>query len=150
MLVAGCGHPQVRGNNPARPGPPQLVHLIWKQATSTWKVKLDDDPNEQDPKTAETKVAWGVGPTMFQVDIQGGGSSPTFNESNGLTVWTGDKNFPQSGGKTTQILGPVFTKQGNMVFWDLNQGNAVKLNYSLHFNNNIPDADPIIDNGGNS
>ena len=34
-----------------------------------------------------------------------------------------------------------------LIFWDLNQGDAVTLNYSLQFNSG-PSVDPIIDNGG--
>jgi hypothetical protein len=152
MLLSGCGHKAVPegggGNpNPVKPGAVQQINLIWKKSTNEWKVKLPGDPNEEDPKSAVTHLAKGVGPTMFELDIQGSSPLPTFKDD-ALTVWEGDKSNPGGGKATTQILGPVLTKKGTLVFWDLNQGDPVKVNYSLHFNNGVPDADPIIDNGG--
>ena len=148
LLVAGCGAPKVQGGgNPKQQGPVQKVHLIWKG--TEWKVKLNNDPQEKDPKTAKTTLSQGTGPTMFVVDIQN--SAPaTFKDPGGLAVWTGSKSAPQSGINSTEILGPVVTKQGKeLVFWDLNQGGPVTLNYGLYFNENgVPPVDPIIDNGG--
>lgn len=145
--LAGCGAPKaVHNGNPAQPGPTQKIHLIWKGAE--WKVKLNGG-NEEDPKTATTKLNKDVGPTMFEVDIQGA-TQASFKDPGGLSVWTGDKLKPQSGINSTQILGPIVTKRGNqsvLTFWDLNQGDHVVLNYSLHFDSG-PSVDPIIDNGG--
>jgi hypothetical protein len=148
LIVVSCGGPKVQNNgNPNQAGPSQKIHLIWKG--TEWKVKLNGGP-EENPKTATTKLDSGVGPTMFEVNIEGGGPNPpTFKESGGLSVWAGDKSSPQSGVDSTQILGPVVTKQGKLVFWDLNQGDAVTLSYSLHFNEaGVPSVDPIIKNGG--
>ena len=86
---------------------------------------------------------------MFVVDIAGHPTA-SFKDPGGLTVWTGSKSAPQQGINSTQILGPVITKDGKLVFFDLNQGNPVTLNYALHFNNGVPSVDPIIDNGGNN
>jgi hypothetical protein len=148
MLVAGCGHKEVRGGNgnPPKPGPPQKIHLIWK--TGAWKVKIDGDPNEQDPKTALTTLSKGVGPTEFDVDIQK--SAPATFKDDGLAVWEGDKSKPQAGINSTQILGPIVSAdRKTLIFYDLNAGIPVKLSYSLSFNENgIPSADPIINNGG--
>lgn len=84
---------------------------------------------------------------MFEVDIQGN-PSVSFKDPDGLSVWTGSKSSPQSGINSTQILGPVVTKNGKqLIFWDLNQGDAVTLNYSLQFDSGPP-VDPIIENGG--
>ena len=84
---------------------------------------------------------------MFDVDIQGK-PSVSFKDPDGLSVWTGSKSAPQSGINSTQILGPIVTKGGKqMIFWDLNQGDPVTLNYSLQFDSGPP-VDPIIDNGG--
>lgn len=153
LLVAGCGAPKVRSNgNPKNPGPTQKIHLVWKQSTNSWKVKLKDGGAEEDPKTAKTLIPYDTGPTMFEVDIEG--SAPaTFKDSDALSVWTGSKSSPQSGIKSTQILGPiVFTdknKKQKLIFWDLNQGDAVTLNYGIQFNESgVPPVDPIIDNGG--
>ncbi len=150
LLVAGCGGPKMRtSGNPKQQGPTQTVQLKWKG--TEWKVKLNGGP-EENPKTAETKLTANVtGPTMFVVDIDG--STATFKDPGGLTVWEGSKLTPQPGINSTQILGPiVFTDKHNkqtLVFWDLNQGGPVKLNYSLHFNEpGVPSVDPIIDNGG--
>jgi hypothetical protein len=110
-------------------------------------VKLNGG-GEENPNAATTHLGTGTGPTMFVVDIQGS-STATFKDPGGLSVWTGSKSTPQAGINSTQILGPIITKQGKLVFWDLNQGSSVTLNYSLHFNENgVPSVDPIIDNGG--
>ena len=159
LVVAGCGGGKAPGGggggggkpNPVQAGPSQKVHLKWKQATNSWKVTFNGNTNEEDPKTAKTDLGQGVGPTMFEVDIQGPGSSTiSFDDTNGLSVWTGSKSTPQAGINSTQILGPIITKQGNLIFWDLNQGGPVTLNYSLHFKNGVPPVDPIVDNGGSS
>jgi hypothetical protein len=157
LILAGCGGGTGQtgggggggGNpNPVQPGADQKIHLVWKQADNAWKVKLNGGP-EEDPKTATTKLDPGVGPTKFEVDIQGPSSPPiSFKDPGGLSVWTGSKSAPQAGINSTQILGPIITKQGNLIFWDLNQGDPVTLYYSLHFNNGVPSVDPIVDNGG--
>lgn len=148
LLLAACGGPKVQpgGNpNPVQPGPDQKVHLVWKQATNEWKVKLNGG-GEENPSTAKVALAKGIGPTKFEVDIQG--STVSFKDPGGLSVWTGDKSVPHSGINSSQILGPVVTKNGKqLIFWDLNQGDPVVLNYSLFFDSGPP-VDPIIDNGG--
>ena len=88
---------------------------------------------------------------MFVVDIDG--STATLKASGRPYCREGLKSTPQPGINSTQILGPiVFTDKHNkqtLVFWDLNQGGPVKLNYSLHFNEpGARPVDPIIDNGG--
>jgi hypothetical protein len=145
LLVAGCGGPKVRGNgNPAKQGAPQKVHLVWQ--TNQWKVSLNG-ANPVDPASAKTDLPRNTGPTMFEVDIQGN-PGVSFKDPDGLSVWTGSKSAPQSGINSTQILGPVVTKGGKqLIFWDLNQGDAVNLNYSLQFDSG-PSVDPIINNGG--
>jgi hypothetical protein len=145
LVVAGCGGPKgVRGGNPAKPGPPQKVHLVW--VSNQWKVSLNGGP-QVNPAAAKIDLARNTGPTKFEVDIQG--STPaSFKDPDGLSVWTGSKSTPQSGINSTQILDPVVNKNGKqLIFWDLNQGDAVTLNYSLHFDTG-PSVDPIIDNGG--
>ena len=145
LVVSGCGTPKVQGNNnPAKPGPTQKVHLVWQ--TNQWKVSLNGGPLVS-PATAKTELTRNTGPTMFEVDIQGN-TTASFRDADGLAVWTGSKSTPQSGINSTQILGPVVSKNGKqLTFWDLNQGDAVTLNYSLHFDTG-PSVDPIIDNGG--
>jgi predicted small secreted protein len=147
LTLAGCNSaPKAPGSgNPVQSGPTQKIHLVWKQATNEWKVKLNSG-GEENPNTAKTTLGNGIGPTMFEVDIQGP-TTVSFKDSGGLSVWTGSKSAPQAGINSTQILGPIITKQGNLIFWDLNQGGPVILNYSLHFNSG-PSVDPIIDNGG--
>ena len=151
LALAACGGQKVQGGgnpNPVQPGTSQKVHLVWKKATNEWKVKLNGG-NEVNPAAAKTELPTGTGPTMFEVDIQGPGSSTiSFLDPGGLSVWTGSKSTPQAGINSTQILGPVITKQGTLIFWDLNQGDPVTLNYSLQFNNGVPSVDPIVDNGG--
>ena len=144
LAVAGCGGQQVRGGNPAKPGPTQKVHLVWQ--TNQWKVALNNNA-PVDPASAKTDLARNTGPTMFEVDIQGN-TPASFKDPDGLSVWTGSKSVPQSGINSVQILGPVVNKNGKqLVFWDLNQGDAVTLNYSLQFDSG-PSVDPIILNGG--
>jgi hypothetical protein len=152
LVVAGCGKSQnVRGNgNPAGPGPTQKIQLDWKQATNEWKVKLNGG-NEQDPKTAHTPLTRNTtGPTKFEVSIDGGGSTPPTFASDALWVWEGksQKSSPQNGIHSTQILGPVLANDGKLVFWDLNQGDGVTLNYQFNFQGGVTPVDPIIDNGG--
>ena len=154
LLLAGCNGEKSAGNETTPPpgGPPgkgasQQVDLVWKQGTSQWKVKLNNGP-EQDPATAKTVLAEGDGPTMFVVDISG---PATFKDPGGLDVWEGDnaKSQPQPGINSTQILEPIVTKNGKrLVFFDLNYGSKVTINYQLNFNNNVPSVDPIVDNGG--
>ena len=146
LLLAGCGGGQkVQTGNPGKPGPVQKVHLVWQ--TNQWKVSLNGGPLVN-PATAKTDLPRNTtGPTMFEVDIQGG-TTVSFKDPDGLSVWTGSKSAPQSGINSTQILGPVVTKGGKqLIFWDLNQGDAVALNYSLQFDSGPP-VDPIINNGG--
>jgi hypothetical protein len=148
LILTGCGVPKGQGSgNPGQPGPAQKIHLVWKQATNDWKVKLNGG-GEENPKSAKTMLAQYTGPTMFEVDIQGS-TTVSFKDPGGLDVWEGDgkKSQPQSGINSTQILGPIINKQGNLIFWDLNQGDPVTLNYRLNFNSG-PSVDPIIDNGG--
>ena len=146
LVVAGCGAPKVRGNgNPPKPGATQKVHLVWQ--ANQWKVSLNGGP-QVSPASAKTDLARNTGPTKFEVDIQGNTPASFKADPDGLSVWTGSKSAPQSGINSTQILGPVVNKNGKqLIFWDLNEGDAVILNYSLHFDSG-PSVDPIIDNGG--
>ena len=162
LLVVGCDGKKEPGNaagntvgntvapgsgKPHGPGTGQQVDLIWKQGTNSWKVKLNNGP-EQDPATATTSLALNVGPTMFTVNI---GGSATFKDPGALDVWEGPgaKSSPQSGINSTQILGPIITKNGKtLIFYDMNYGSGVTINYRLNFNNGVPSVDPIIDNGG--
>ena len=154
LLLAGCEAkkapappPGPAPANPAQPGPDQLVHLVWKQATSEWMVKLNGGP-EQPPAQAHTSLAPGVGPTKFVVDITNYPTA-TFKDPGGLAVWVGAKSASQQGINSTQILGPIVTDNGRkLIFYDLNQGSPVTLNYELHFNGGVKSVDPIIDNGG--
>jgi hypothetical protein len=144
LILEGCA----RNPNPVAAGQTQKVHLVWHKTGQYWKVKLNDG-GEEDPKTATTKLDKGVGATMFEVDIQGADSnSISFKSDGGLSVWEGDKSAPKSGINSTQILGPVIDKHGNLIFWDLNLGNPVILSYSIAFDNGVPTVDPIVDNGG--
>ena len=165
VVLAGCdrgavngggGGPQPAQNKkPPAPGPVQTVELEFK-ADKTWKVKLKGDPNEQDPRTAKTKLDPGVGPTMFEVTIKEG-TPATFTAADPLSVWEGTgpggTKAPQPsqwGINSTQIIGP-FPKNGGktLVFYDLNYGSALTLNYALRFKENgVPPVDPIIENGG--
>jgi hypothetical protein len=87
---------------------------------------------------------------MFEVSIDGGGSTPPSFSTDPLWVWEGQgqKLAPKSGINSTQVLRPVMAKNGTLVFWDLNQGDAVTLNYQFNFDKGVPPVDPIIDNGG--
>ncbi len=146
LLLASCGNPKGQAvlKKPPNKGDAQQVHLIWKQAENTWKVKLGNGP-EQDPSTAKTTLGEDVGPTMFVVDIQGP-TTATFKDPGGLTVWEKAKSGSPG---STQILGPEITKGGKLVFWDLNYGDKVTLYYSLNLSDGTS-VDPIIDNGGGS
>lgn len=144
LALTGCGDRQVRaGSNQIKT---ERVHLVWKGGANPWKVKLNGG-GEMDPGAAKTVIAKGDAPTMFLVDIQG--STPaTFKNPGGLSVWSGPKLPTQQGINSDQIVGPVITNNGKLIFFDLNQGPPVALNYALHFNNGVPSVDPIIDNGG--
>lgn len=142
LLLTSCGGRHAQGNgNPVKQGQAQDVHLIWNPGQNKWKVKLNNG-QEQDPSAATTFLAQGTGPTMFVVDIAG--KPAGFKDPGGLTVWEGSKTQP---GGSTQILGPIITKQGKMVFYDLNQGGPVKIYYSINLDNG-ESIDPIIDNRG--
>lgn len=146
VALAACGG----GDKGVKTNPSQVkterVHLIWKQATNSWKVKLNGS-GEMDPGVAKTVIGAGDAPTMFVVDIQGN-TNATFKNPGSLSVWVGPKLPTQSGINSTEIVGPVITGNGRLVFFDLNQGPKVTLNYAIHFNNGVPSVDPIIDNGG--
>lgn len=141
MLLAGCNK---QPNNLRTPCEVEKVHLIWKQATNEWKVKLNNGP-EENPASARTKLDKNSGPTMFVVDIQGN-TPATFKDPGGLTVWEGSKSGPQG---SAQILNPNVTRDGKRLFFiDLNEGIPVTLYYGFNFNNGLQSVDPIIDNGG--
>ena len=150
MLLASCGHQRTGNGNPVAPGPDQQVHLIWKQATNEWMVKINNGP-EVKPADAHTPVPKGTGPTKVTVDIVGN-TPASFKNQGALSAWTtGSKSQPQNGINSTQILGPVVTEDGKLVFYDLNQGDAVTIYYSIHLDNSPkPDVDPIMDNGGSN
>jgi hypothetical protein len=103
------------------------------------------------PAAAHSKIARCTGPTQFIVDIVGN-TSASFKNQGSLDVWEGAnaKSQPKQGINSTQILGPVVTKDGKLIFYDLNQGNAVTLNYQINFNNSVKSVDPIMDNGGSA
>ena len=158
LLLAGCGGRGSQGGgpgtqtghgNPAKPGSGQEVQLHWVQ--NAWKVSMNHGPDE-DPGKAHTKLDRDtVGPTMFTVDIPNN-SPASFKQTGALDVWEGDnaKSQPQSGINSTQILGPIVMKGGKqLIFFDLNQGDAVTLNYQLNFDQG-PAVDPIINNGGHN
>lgn len=149
LLLAGCEARKAQApGNPPNPGPRQVVTLIPSGTAPniTWEVQFPGK-QPQAPKTAKTILAQGVGPTMFVVQIAGP-QTLSFKDPGGLSVWegAGAKSSPQQGINSNQILGPIITKDGKLVFFDLNQGNPVTLNYALHFNNGIPSVDPIIEN----
>ena len=151
LILAGCnqrspGSGGAGTGKPPKGGTDQKIHLIWKG--TYWKVKLNNG-GELDPDKAHTPLNQGEGPTMFVVDIQGP-TTATFKASGSLDAWEGPnaKSSPQAGVNSTQILGPAFTKDGKqMIFWDLNEGAGVTVNYRINFDTG-PSVDPIIDNGG--
>ena len=149
----GGGQPPAQRKKPPQAGGPQTVDLFWKQSQNKWKVKLSGNPNEQDPKTAKTDLAPGTGPTMFQVNIHDHPTA-TFKASGGLTVWEGAgtggaKAPPPATLGSTQIIGPIVTNNGKtLIFFDLNYGGPVTVNYALHFDGTVPSVDPIVENGG--
>lgn len=151
LILAGCNQraPGSGGGGTGKPpkaGTTQMIHLVWKG--SDWKVKLNGG-GEEDPKTAKTSLAAGDGPTKFVVDIQGP-TTATFKDTGSLDAWEGvnAKSSPQVGVNSTQILGPSFTRDGKqMIFWDLNEGAPVTVNYRINLTTG-PSVDPIIDNGG--
>jgi hypothetical protein len=136
-------------NNPPPPGPPQMVTLVptGTGPNVTWMVQQNGQPPEN-PGQAKIRLEPGVGPTKFTVNIAGNPAGIKFRETGALSVWVGDKSAPQQGINSNQILGPVLAKDGTLVFYDLNQGDPVILNYALHFQGNTPSVDPIVDNGG--
>jgi hypothetical protein len=111
-------------------------------------VQVDGNPAKK-PADAHSILARCTAPAKFTVDIVGN-TSASFKNSGGLDVWEGEgqKSQPQSGINSIQILGPTVDKQGRLIFYDLNQGDPVTLNYRLNFNNGVPSVDPIVDNGG--
>jgi hypothetical protein len=162
MLAAGCGGggkevqpPAPESKKPPKQGEVQTVELEL-QPDNTWKVKVKGT-NEQNPKKAKTILDKNVGPTMFEVTIKEG-SPATFTATDPLSVWEGNtgpggEKAPQPaqwGINSTQIIGPYLRDGGKkLVFYDLNYGTAVTLNYALRFKENgVPQVDPIIDNGG--
>jgi hypothetical protein len=144
LLLTGCEKATMQGGSPY-PGPTEDVRLSWIQGQNKWMVHLNGGA-AQDPKNAKTIIPQGADPTMFVVNISGHPNA-TFKNPGGLSVWEGQKSLPQQGINSTQIIGPIVTENGKkLVFFDLNQGNKVTLNYELHFNNGIPTVDPIIEN----
>lgn len=162
MLAASCGGggkdvqpPAPQAKKPPKQGEVQTVELFLKEG-NIWKVKVKGNPNEQDPKKAKTILDENVGPTMFEVTIKEG--TATFTASDlPLAVWEGTgpngEKAPapaQWGIGSTQIIGPYLKDNGKkLVFYDLNYGSKVTLNYALRFKENgVPPVDPIIENGG--
>lgn len=144
LTIGGCDN-RKGTMTPASGFKTENVKLVWKQATNEWKVQLNGG-GEMNPNAAKTTINKGDGPAIFIVDVAGQGA--TFRNPGGLSVWTGPKTNPAPPGvNSTQILGPVITSNGKMVFFDLNDGPAQTLNYAIHFTNK-PSVDPIIDNGG--
>lgn len=148
LALAGCASQSTmqRSGKPPKHGTAQQIHLVWNG--KDWSIKGATVP----PGKFHTSIPKGDGPTEFVVDISGNGA--TFNASAPLSVWVGDKSQPpQTPGTidSTQILGPIVDKNGKeLIFYDLNYGDEVTLNYSLYFNEpGVPAVDPIIDNGGN-
>jgi hypothetical protein len=148
MLLASCGHQRTGNGNPIPPGPDQQVHLVWQG--NEWLVGVGG-ANPVKPSDAHTKIPRYTGPTKITVDIVGN-TPASFKNQGALSAWTtGSKSQPQNGINSTQILGPVVTKDGKLVFYDLNQGDAVTIYYSIHLDNSPkPDVDPIMDNGGSN
>ena len=143
LLLTGCDKAQMQRGHYKVPTVEVALHL--DAATNIWTVDLDGS-GKQNPKNAKTVIPTGADPTMFVVDIKG---AQTFRNSDPLSVWEGAnaKTLPQSGINSNQIIGPFVTKnRKSLVFFDLNQGNKVTLNYELHFNGGTPSVDPIIEN----
>lgn len=159
LLLAGCGAPR-SGNAggtgscpppPAAGGPEQQVHLLWQKTTNDWMVQLGGATPVK-PAAAHTPLPRCTGPTKFVVDVIGNSSATFVTKGGGLDVWEGNnaKSQWKKGVNTVQILGPDITDDGKLVFYDLNQGNPVTLNYQLNFNNGVKSVDPIMDNGGSN
>lgn len=151
VLLAGCvggKSPQAQRKQPPKQGAVRKVLLIWQDPE--WKVQLPGKAPVK-PDQAKSKLDPNVGPTKFEVTFQGAGTGLTvFKDPDGLSIWEGSKTSPQSGVKSTQIIGPFVSKDGKMlVFYDLNYGDPVNLSYELMFNDK-PKVDPIIENGGGS
>lgn len=165
VVLAGCGGggkggggPQSALNKkPPKQGEAQTVELELKN-DNTWKVKVKNT-NEENPKKAKTILAENVGPTMFEVTIKEG-TPATFTTDEPLAVWEGKpgpngEKAPQPaqwGITSTQIIGPYLRNGGKtLIFYDLNYGSAVTLNYALRFKEHgVDPVDPIIENGGGS
>ena len=145
LLLTGCQKAKMQDSSPNKV-PTEDVELKWKAGSQdNWKVKLNGGA-ETEPKNAKTTLAQGADPTMFVVYISDN-ENVTFKDPGGLSVWEGAKSSPQPGINSTQIIGPIVTNKGKtLVFFDLNRGNKVTLNYELHFNNGFPSVDPIIEN----
>ena len=144
LLLTGCQKAKTQGDRHYKV-PTVEVLLKWNQGQNEWTVQLDGGA-EKNPKDAKTIIPQGAEPTMFVVDIAG---NATFKNPGGLSVWEGvnAKSSPQAGINSSQIVGPIVSKTGKtLVFFDLNQGTPVTLNYELHFNDGIPSVDPIIEN----
>ena len=153
LILAGCNGSKGGGGGggagtgkPPAAGATQKVHVVWQ--AGAWKVSFNGG-NPQNPSTAKTTLAQNAGPTMFVVDIQGP-TTASFKDPGGLDVREGvnAKSQPQTGIKSTQILGPTVSNGGKqLIFWDLNYGAPVTVNYRLNFDSG-PSVDPIVDNGG--
>lgn len=170
LLLTGCETQQAQNNaaeqaqdNAVQVAQPPLeqiqterVHLIWNSGLNKWMVKLNNG-SEQDPDKAQTKLDKDSGVAMFIVDIAGNSpSNPTFKDPGGLTVWEGNdtdpKSTPPNNPTSNQIVGPVVVtfrpnNEKKLVFWDRNQGNKVRIFYSINLTDGTS-IDPIIDNGG--
>jgi len=133
---------------PVAPGPDQQVHLVWQ--ANEWMVALGGNPPVK-PAAAHSHIPRCTGPTKFVIDIVGN-TTASFKNQGSLDVWEGDnaKLQPKQGINSTQILGPEITNDKKLVFYDLNEGGAVTLNYQINFNNQIKPVDPIMDNGGSN
>lgn len=154
LVLAGCGSKSGTGGNaggnvgvttqfkkPMKKGDDQTVRLHWKDGK--WWVNINGGP-DKDPSTATSDLKKDVGPSKFEVTIAG--KSTTFAAADPLQVWEDSKTSNPPG--TTQILGPDISRDGKkLTFYDLNQGPAMKLYYSITLANGEK-IDPIIDNGG--
>lgn len=138
----GGGNPgTTTPKKPLNKGKDQTVRLHWTQGK--WWVNINGGKDEN-PSTATSEVGKDVGPSMFEVTILG--KSTTFANSGALQVWEGSKTSNPAG--STQILGPLISPDGKkLTFFDLNQGPAMKIYYTITLANGDK-IDPIVDNGG--